>query len=129
MPGPGVWDVSRLESDGGDQFFCRGGRSGKMRAVRRPEYCSTLLVNTASTARVMIPAVWLDRAAFAVHVAGPHPVGKAAVGPGPFGLAHDLSGSYAASLCLCIGVQLASSLIILCAPRVVREPVSATERG
>ena len=36
---------------------------------------------------------------------------------------------YAASLCLCIGLQLASSLIILCAPRVVREPVSATERG
>jgi hypothetical protein len=52
-----------------------------------------------------------------------------AVGPGLFELAHDLSGSYAASLCLCIGVQLASSLIILCAPRVVREPVSATERG
>ena len=52
-----------------------------------------------------------------------------AVGPGLFGLAHDLSGSYAASLCLCIGLQLASSLIILCAPRVVREPVSATERG
>ena len=50
-----------------------------MRAVRRPEYCSTLLVNTASTARVMIPAVWLDRAAFAVHVAGPHPVGKAVI--------------------------------------------------
>src|SRR5215468_1871834 len=37
------------------------------------------------------------------------------------------SGSYAASLCPCIGLQLASSLIILCAPRVVREPVSATE--
>jgi hypothetical protein len=51
------------------------------------------------------------------------------VGPGLFGLAHDLSGSYAASLCLCIGLQLASSLIILCAPRIVREPVSATEGG
>src|SRR5215813_5195566 len=50
-----------------------------------------------------------------------------AVGPGLFGLVHDLSGSYAASLCLCIGLQLASSLIILCAPRVVREPVSAAE--
>ena len=50
-----------------------------------------------------------------------------AVGPGLFGLAHDLSGC--PSLCLCIGVQLASSFIILCAPRVVREPVSATERG
>jgi MFS family permease len=32
-----------------------------------------------------------------------------AAGPGLFGLAHDLSGSYAASLCLCIGLQLASS--------------------
>ena len=28
--------VSGLESDGGDQFFCGGGRSGKIRAVRRP---------------------------------------------------------------------------------------------
>src|SRR5580658_11156674 len=35
MP-PGV-GVSGLESDGGDQFFCGGGRSGKVRAVRRPE--------------------------------------------------------------------------------------------
>jgi glutamine cyclotransferase len=34
MP-PGV-GVSGLESDGGDQFFCGGGRSGKIRAVRRP---------------------------------------------------------------------------------------------
>jgi cyanate permease len=51
-----------------------------------------------------------------------------AAGPGLFGLAHDLSGSYAASLCLCIGLQLAISLIILCAPR-VREPVGVIERG
>jgi glutamine cyclotransferase len=29
--------VSGLESDGGDRFFCGGGRSGKVRAVRRPE--------------------------------------------------------------------------------------------
>jgi glutamine cyclotransferase len=29
--------VSGLESDGGDQFFCGGGRSGKLRAVRRPK--------------------------------------------------------------------------------------------
>jgi glutamine cyclotransferase len=29
--------VSGLESDGGDQFFCGGGKSGKVRAVRRPE--------------------------------------------------------------------------------------------
>jgi glutamine cyclotransferase len=35
MP-PGV-EVSGLESDGGDQFFCGGGRSGKVRTVRRPK--------------------------------------------------------------------------------------------
>jgi glutamine cyclotransferase len=34
MP-PGV-GVSGLESDGGDQFFCGGGSSGKVRTVRRP---------------------------------------------------------------------------------------------
>ena len=34
MP-PGV-GVSGLESDGGDRFFCGGGKSGKVRAVRRP---------------------------------------------------------------------------------------------
>ena len=34
MP-PGV-GVSGLESDGGDRFFCGGGNSGKVRAVRRP---------------------------------------------------------------------------------------------
>jgi glutamine cyclotransferase len=34
MP-PGTM-VSGLESDGGDQFFCGGGRSGKLRTVRRP---------------------------------------------------------------------------------------------
>jgi hypothetical protein len=34
MP-PGV-AVSGLESDGADQFFCGGGSSGKVRAVRRP---------------------------------------------------------------------------------------------
>jgi glutamine cyclotransferase len=32
---PGV-SVSGLESDGRDQFFCGGGSSGKVRAVRRP---------------------------------------------------------------------------------------------
>lgn len=32
-PGAGV---SGLESDGADQFFCGGGNSGKIRAVRRP---------------------------------------------------------------------------------------------
>ena len=40
MP-PGV-DVSGLESDGGDRFFCGGGRSGKVRAVRRPRRVSAL---------------------------------------------------------------------------------------
>jgi glutamine cyclotransferase len=29
--------VSGLESDGADQFFCGGGKSGKLRAVRRPK--------------------------------------------------------------------------------------------
>jgi glutamine cyclotransferase len=33
-PGAGV---SGLESDGGDRFFCGGGNSGKLRAVRRPK--------------------------------------------------------------------------------------------
>ncbi len=35
MP-PGMY-VSGLESDGRDQFFCGGGKSGKVRAVRRPK--------------------------------------------------------------------------------------------
>lgn len=34
---PSGANVSGLESDGGDQFFCGGGRSGKVRAVRRPK--------------------------------------------------------------------------------------------
>src|SRR3984885_6657373 len=34
MP-PGVY-ISGLESDGGDQFFCGGGKTGKVRVVRRP---------------------------------------------------------------------------------------------
>lgn len=29
-------NISGLESDGGDQFFCGGGSSGKIRAVKRP---------------------------------------------------------------------------------------------
>lgn len=32
---PGI-NVSGLESDGGDQFFCGGGSSGKLRTIRRP---------------------------------------------------------------------------------------------
>jgi glutamine cyclotransferase len=38
MP-PGI-GVSGLESDGGDRFFCGGGSSGKVRAVRRPRHKS-----------------------------------------------------------------------------------------
>jgi glutamine cyclotransferase len=34
---PAGADVSGLESDGGDRFFCGGGNSGKVRAVRRPK--------------------------------------------------------------------------------------------
>jgi glutamine cyclotransferase len=51
MP-PGV-PVSGLESDGGDQFFCGGGNSGKVRTVRRskrasaPASGSGSLVNSA----------------------------------------------------------------------------------
>ena len=33
--------VSGLESDGAEQFFCGGGRSGKIRAVRRPKRAAT----------------------------------------------------------------------------------------
>jgi glutamine cyclotransferase len=40
MP-PGV-AVSGLESDGGDQFFCGGATSGKVRAVRRPRRVSAM---------------------------------------------------------------------------------------
>jgi glutamine cyclotransferase len=39
MP-PGV-HISGLESDGGDQFFCGGERSGTLRTVRRPKRDST----------------------------------------------------------------------------------------
>jgi hypothetical protein len=35
MP-PGM-GISGLESNGVDQFFCGGGKSGKVRAVRRPK--------------------------------------------------------------------------------------------
>ena len=34
---PAGMGVSGLESDGGDQFFCGGAKSGKVRAVRRPK--------------------------------------------------------------------------------------------
>jgi hypothetical protein len=32
--------VTGLESDGADQFFCGGGNSGMVRAVRRPRRSS-----------------------------------------------------------------------------------------
>ena len=34
--------VSGLESDGGDRFFCGGGSSGKLRAIRRPKRVDTV---------------------------------------------------------------------------------------
>lgn len=37
---PAGMGVSGLESDGGDQFFCGGGGSGKVRAARRPKRVS-----------------------------------------------------------------------------------------
>jgi glutamine cyclotransferase len=46
MP-PGVY-VSGLESDGGDQFFCGGGTSGKVRAVRRPRRDAQAPVESAN---------------------------------------------------------------------------------
>ena len=48
MP-PGV-GVSGLESDGGDQFFCGGGSSGKVRAVRRPRRGSAAGARSATPA-------------------------------------------------------------------------------
>jgi hypothetical protein len=33
---PAGTSVSGLEADGGDRFFCGGGSSGKLRAIRRP---------------------------------------------------------------------------------------------
>ena len=44
-PGTGA---SGLESDGGDRFFCGGGRSGKVRAVRRPGRGSETPIDPAS---------------------------------------------------------------------------------
>jgi cyanate permease len=98
-------------------------------------YVSSIIVGLSSGNIVSLPPLVIQHGfvprSFGLLVGLNTTVGTLimAVGPGLFGLAHDLSGSYAASLCLCIGVQLASSLIILCAPRVVREPVNATERG
>lgn len=40
--------VSGLESDGADQFFCGGGNSGKIRAVRRPKHGGKVSAKAAS---------------------------------------------------------------------------------
>jgi hypothetical protein len=37
---PAGVQVSGLEADGGDRFFCGGATSGKVRAVRRPRRAS-----------------------------------------------------------------------------------------
>jgi hypothetical protein len=52
-----------------------------------------------------------------------------AAGPGLFGLAHDLGKSYATFSLPVHRPALASALIILRCPRIVREPIGATERG
>jgi len=38
---PSGMGVSGLESDGSERFFCGGGSSGKVRAIRRPQQAST----------------------------------------------------------------------------------------
>ena len=56
MP-PGI-GVSGLESDGGDQFFCGGGKSGKVRTVRRPKRGAR-----ATRAEAVVRETFLDRVA------------------------------------------------------------------
>jgi hypothetical protein len=51
MP-PGV-GVSGLESDGGDRFYCGGGKSGKIRAVRRPPRRSATLTGRQRTPKLV----------------------------------------------------------------------------
>ncbi|MGU7773116.1 Vgb family protein [Burkholderia sp. MR1-5-21] len=48
MP-PGV-GVSGLECDGGDRFYCGGGNSGKVRAVRRPGHAAQVGCDAATPA-------------------------------------------------------------------------------
>jgi glutamine cyclotransferase len=38
---PAGVNISGLESDGHDQFFCGGGKTGKVRAIRRPKRAKT----------------------------------------------------------------------------------------
>ena len=45
---PAGVNVSGLESDGADRFFCGGGKTGKVRAVRRPRPRARVGVDTAS---------------------------------------------------------------------------------
>jgi len=45
---PPAVGVSGLESDGGDRFFCGGGRSGKVRAIRGPRRGSKTPVTATS---------------------------------------------------------------------------------
>lgn len=42
---PPCMGVSGLESDGSDRFFCGGGSSGKVRAIRRPKQVSAAKAN------------------------------------------------------------------------------------
>jgi len=49
MP-PGAM-ISGLESDGVDRFFCGGGKSGKVRAVRRPKRISAISRDAADSRR------------------------------------------------------------------------------
>ncbi|MFK4444754.1 glutamine cyclotransferase [Caballeronia udeis] len=45
---PSGTGVSGLESDGGEQFFCGGGNSGKVRSVRRPPRGTEVPVDSTS---------------------------------------------------------------------------------
>ncbi len=53
MP-PGV-NVSGLESDGGDRFFCGSGGTGKVRAVRRPRRASAARKGRATSRKKPAP--------------------------------------------------------------------------
>ncbi len=55
--------VSGLESNGSDQFFCGGGKSGKVRAVRRPgaaNYEIDPALRRRSSARKRAPGIGLN---------------------------------------------------------------------
>lgn len=59
--------VSGLESGGGDRFFCGGGKTGKVRAVRRPRDGEGLKPPGPLKKQVVETTVWdfLDR--FGIH--------------------------------------------------------------